>query len=491
MRRFAKILTIIFPSICPESSRWRHRDSQSRSPTKSYKLDPRRRFILSVIRNPKFDTPFAQWDHPESPGAALIVLHEGQIIYQQGYGSANLEYGVPITPDTIFHVASISKQFTTMAITLLAADGKLTLDDEIHTHLPELPDFGHPITIRHLIHHTSGLRDQWALLKLAGWRMDDVITTEQILKLVGRQRSLNFPPGTEFLYSNTGYTFLAEIVKRVSGQTLREFSAARIFTPLGMSSTHVHDDHEEIVRNRAYSYKPNQSGGFRHSVLSYANAGATSLFTTIGDLARWLVNFDTSVVGTPALLQRFQEPYTLVNGETIAYASGLRWGDHRGVRFVGHSGSDAGYRTFTCRFPEHNLGIVVLSNLSTFRPDLRAMEVAEAFFGGRVALGLETPETPTVPAPSITISSEQLAEYTGRYYCEELDTTYQISEQGGELRLSHPRLMDMLFVATGVDAFRDKEPGTLSLAFFRESGQVAGLLMDWGRVRDVRFTRVG
>src|SRR6185436_1924774 len=234
----------------------------------------------------KVDKLFANWDKPDSPGAALIVVKDGAVVYKRGYGSANLEYNIPITPATVFHVASVSKQFTAFAITMLAKAGKLSLDDDIHKYLTELPDFGQKITIRHLLHHTSGLRDQWELLAMAGWRLDDVITKEHILKMVRHQKELNFSPGQEYLYCNTGYTLLAVIVERITGQSFREYMQETIFKPLNMTGTHFHDDHEMIVKNRAYSYRPYGPQDFKLSALNYANVGATSLFTTVEDMAR-------------------------------------------------------------------------------------------------------------------------------------------------------------------------------------------------------------
>ncbi len=233
---------------------------------------------------PKIDALFTEHDAWDRPGLAISVVRDGDLQYARGYGCANLEYDIPITPATVFHVASVSKQFTSFSIVLLAEEGKLALDDDVHKYLPDdVPDFGPTITLRHLMSHTSGIRDQWALLAMAGWRLDDVITREHILKLMRRQQDLNFEPGAEYLYSNMGYTLLAEVVAKVSGQSFREFTAERIFKPLGMTHTHFHDDHEEIVPNRAYSYAPD-GDGFHKSVLSYANVGATSLFTTAEDL---------------------------------------------------------------------------------------------------------------------------------------------------------------------------------------------------------------
>ncbi|MDF2630883.1 MAG: beta-lactamase family protein [Symbiobacteriaceae bacterium] len=399
----------------------------------------------AVATLPAVDALFAEWNRPDSPGAALAIIHEGQIVYQQGYGSANLEYGIPITPATIFHVASLSKQFTAATMALLAREGKLSLDDEIHTHLPELADLGHPITIRHLIHHTSGLRDQWELLTMAGWRMDDVITHHQIMEIVKRQRELNFPPGTEWLYCNTGYTLMAEIVRRVTGQSLRQFADARIFQPLGMTSTLFFDDHEEIVPNRAYSYRPNQqTTGFRKSVLSYANVGATSLFTTVGDLAKWLINFERPVVGDEQLIRQLQEPYFLTSGEDSHYAFGMWHKSQNGIPYVGHGGADAGFRTVVLRFPTLRLGVVILANLSTFAPQSIALKVAEVYLGDSVQWG-PTPPPPASPAPAepIAISSDELHTFAGSYYSDELDITYTVTVASGELQVSRRRLEDI------------------------------------------------
>ncbi|MFZ5823997.1 MAG: serine hydrolase domain-containing protein [Bacillota bacterium] len=442
---------------------------------------------------PQVDALFADWDKPDSPGAALVIIHEGQIVYRRGYGSANLEYGIPISPATVFHVASVSKQFTAAAIALLAERGSLSLDDTVQTHLPEVPDFGHPITIRHLIHHTSGLRDQWEILRLAGWRMDDVITQKQIMQIACRQRDLNFPPGSEYLYCNTGYTFLAEIVARVSGRSFRQFTQEQIFQPLGMRSTHFHDDHEEIVPHRAYSYKPDGKGGFKHSVLNYANVGATSLFTTADDLARWLLNFELPVVGTPALIQQLHQRFTLTSGETIPYAFGLNHTQYRGVPCVGHSGWDAGFKSFAGRFPEQRLGVVLLTNLVTFNPYDLAGKVAVAYLGDQVAWGPEEPPAPpaaTPPTAWLELSADQLRPFAGSYYSEELDISYQITPEAGALLVTGRRREDLRFVPVEGETFREKENGMLSLTFVREGGQVTGMQVDGGRVRHLRFARV-
>ena len=312
------------------------------------------------------DSLFCKYGKSDSPGCAVALIKDGTIIYKQGYGMANLEYNIPVTPSTIFHVASVSKQFTAFAILLLESDGKLSINDDIRKYLPEMPDFGKTITIHHLILHTSGLRDQWDLAVAGGWRMDDVITQDQLLKLIFHQKELNFAPGEEHLYCNSGYTLLTEIVSRVSGKPFVEFAKERIFKPLGMNDTHFHIDHEQIVKNRAYSYHENGSGSYKISALNYANVGATSLFTTVEDMAKWNNNFDTCQVGGKAVIDKMQIKGVLNSGKEIDYACGLSIGEYKGLKTVSHNGGDAGFRSQFKRFPDQHFALVVLSNHASF-----------------------------------------------------------------------------------------------------------------------------
>ena len=251
------------------------------------------------------DKIFEKWDKPDSPGCAIAVIKDGRIVYKRGYGMANLDHDVPITPSTVFNIASVSKQFTAAAIALLAQQGKLLLDDEARKYIPELPDFGTPITIRHLIHHTSGLRSQTALLDLAGWRIGlDHVTEEDVLGLLFRQRELNFRPGEKYEYSNTNYILLAQIVTRVSGQTFREFTRAHIFEPLGMKNSFFRDDHDEIVKNQAYGYVPTEDDTFQLSMPTSYTVGSTGLLTTVEDLARWDRNFYDGRVGGSVFIEQ-------------------------------------------------------------------------------------------------------------------------------------------------------------------------------------------
>jgi CubicO group peptidase (beta-lactamase class C family) len=277
---------------------------------------------VQTDRAKEIDAIFQEVNRPDSPGAATAVIEQGKLAYQKGYGSANLEYNIPIGPDTIFHVASVSKQFTAMAVVLLERDGKLSIDDDVHKYLPELPDYSQKITLRNLLQHTSGIRDQWQTLSTAGWSMEDVITQDQILRMLFRQKELNFPPGTRHLYSNSGFTLLAEIVTRVSGKPMPEFCDERLFRPLGMTHTHFHQDLHQIVPGRAYSYSPAKGGGFENAPLNYANVGATSLFTTADDLVKWLDNFREPKVGGATAIARLQEQCVLTNGQKVDYGLG-------------------------------------------------------------------------------------------------------------------------------------------------------------------------
>jgi CubicO group peptidase (beta-lactamase class C family) len=355
------------------------------------------------------DKVFAAWDKPESPGLSIAVMRDGKVVHSRGYGLANLEYGVRNTPATVFHAASVSKQFTAFAVHLLAQDGKLSLDDEVRKHLPELQVQGPPITIRHLLHHTSGLRDQWSLLQLAGLRMDDGITEGDILGLLWQQRQLNFAPGEDELYSNSGYTLLALIVKRVSGQSLAAFAQQRIFNPLGMENTHFHENYGELVKGRAYSYVRGREG-WRYTALSFSNVGATSLFTTVEDLARWDANFDDARVGGPALVAAMQVPGRLNSGREITYASGLGIRSHRGLAAVEHAGIDAGYRAHILRFPKQRLSVLMLGNASDLATGELARRVADIYLEGTA--GLDGPRA--FPA-EVELEAREFAPYLGDF----------------------------------------------------------------------------
>lgn len=383
----------------------------------------------------RVDAVFARFDKADSPGCALGVIKDGQIIYKRGYGMSNLEYGIPISPSSIFHIASISKEFTAMAVLMLAQQGKLSLDDDVRKYVSEVPDFGHRITIRNLIHHTSGLRDQWSLLELAGWREDDVITEGDILDLVSRQKALNFNPGDEHLYSNTGYTLLAVIVKRVSGQSLREFADANIFKPLGMSRTHFHDDHSMLVKDRTSAYQPRPAGGLKVSIPVFDTYGATSLFTTVEDMAKWDQNFVDKKVGGEKVIEQMLVPGVLNSGKKLTYAFGLSLGEYKGLKTVGHGGSDAGYRADFIRFPDERFSVVCFCNVSTANPSMLTRRVADIYLADK--LKQEPPRRAATALPVIPDAEkpteQELASKAGVYTEPKSETTLRIEMKDGKL----------------------------------------------------------
>ena len=380
------------------------------------------------------DSIFSSMNTETTPGCALSVMKNGLAIYEQGYGMANLEYGIPITPRSIFHVASVSKHFTAMAIELLVNDGEVSWDDDIRTYVPEVPDFGTPITLRHLVHHVSGIRDQWNLLSRSGWRWEaDVVTQGDVLDITSRQTALNFPTGSRYLYSNTGFTLLAVVVERVTGQTLREFSTERMFEPLGMNDTHFHDDHNMIVPNRAWAYEPDDNGAFglRNSIPDFDVVGATSLFTTVHDLASWDRNFDTGRVGGRPALDRLHQLFVLTSGENTTYAHGLSVGTYRGLQTVGHGGSDAGYRSHFLRFPSEGISIAVLCNFPSSDPGGLARRVANVYLADRLA----DPAVSSHTGATVPLSRREMEALTGVYHAEINDQMREVSLEDDDLML--------------------------------------------------------
>lgn len=363
----------------------------------------------------QIDQIMARFNSISSPGASIAVMKDGKIVFRKGYGCAELEYDIPITASTVFHIASVSKQFTAFAILMLESEGKLSINDDVRKYIPEVPDFGKVITLNHLIHHTSGLRDQWELLAMAGWRLDDNITTKQILNLVSRQKELNFNPGDEMLYCNTGYTLLAEVVARVSGMSFADFARTRIFEPLKMTHTLFYDDCEKVVKNRAYSYYSDQSG-FKKSNLNYSTVGATSLFTTSEDLCLWAQNFEKPVVGKD-FIEKMAQRDVLNNGDTIGYGMGQGVYVYKGLKVFEHGGADAGYRTDLMRIPDQHFSVNVLSNMASFNPGDIASKIRDIYLTYNETVQPEQPaiEASLADTGIIRPTRDQLITYAGKY----------------------------------------------------------------------------
>ncbi|MCI0461811.1 MAG: serine hydrolase [Gemmataceae bacterium] len=333
---------------------------------------------------PQVDKLFAKWNKPDSPGAAVAIVKDGKVVHQHGYGMASLEHNLPIGTATLFLIASVSKQFTVFLILLLAQGGRLSLDDDVRKHIPELPSFGEKITIRHLIHHTSGLREETNVHALMGRSMEDVTTRADFLGWVRDQKQLSFPPGKEYTYCNTGYTLLGLIVERVSGKSVRVFADEKVFKPLGMKKTVFRDDHRMVIKNAASSYNRHPLSGFQTVTVPYGMAGGTNLFTTVEDMARWDQNFYDGKVGGLALIQQMQQKGRLADGKEITYAGGLNIEQYRGLKAVRHDGSHGGYRSTIMRFPEQRFSVIILANSGDMQPGALGRKIADLYLADRL-----------------------------------------------------------------------------------------------------------
>jgi CubicO group peptidase (beta-lactamase class C family) len=393
------------------------------------------------------DRLFDEWRGTDRPGCAVGVSRDGRVVYEQGYGMANLETGTPIRPWSIFQVGSTSKQFTAMAIMLLVGDGKLSLDDNIRRYLPEIPDYGTPITIRHLLTHTSGLRDYDFLFSLRQSQAD-LVTDTTILRILSRQRALNFTPGTQWSYSNSGFMLLGLIVARVSGHSLREFADERMFRPLGMANTHFHDQEGMLTPGRTTGYLRTQAG-WRVFMANETTVGGTGLFTTVGDMLKWEANLDHPLVGDRALVDQMEAQARLTNGDTINYGFGLGIGRYRGARGVGHGGTTFGYQADERRFPEQGLAVAVECNTRNVDTQALVRRIADAYLGG--ALGPVETEVPPQPVP---VAAAVLASRVGIYVQPTTLEFVDVSMRDGELTYNLNRRVDRPMVPVAEHRFR-------------------------------------
>ena len=419
------------------------------------------------------DRLFAEWDKPDSPGCALAVIREGEIAYKKGYGMADLERNVPLSPRSVFDLASTSKQFVAMCILLLAEQGKLSLDDDIRCHIPEMPDYGEPITLRHLVHHTSGIRDYLELMTLCGMRLENDYYEEEIIALLARQKALNFRPGEEYLYSNSGYFLLGEIVKRVAGQSLNDFACEQIFQPLGMDHTRFYDDFTMIVPDRAIGYAPRDGGGYGTELYHFDLVGDGGLLSSVEDLFLWDQNFYENKLGGggPELIDRMLTRGTLKDGKALSYAFGLELGQYRGLPTVSHGGSWAGYRSDIIRFHEQRFSVIYLSNLSTFKPTALAKQVADLYLEGQYKGEASGPggEIPLASAPA------DLRYRAGDFVNPKTGTVLKLSVVDGKLTVSHPSGLIFQIVPTAEDRFRSVD-APVDLAFAFEESSAGGAM---------------
>jgi len=376
-------------------------------------------FLVSLTtadeKTDKVDKLFSKWDSTVSPGAALAIIKDGKVIYRRGYGMANLEHNIPITPTSVFRIGSTSKQFTASCIAILALQGKISLDDDIRKYMPELPKYQKPITIRHLLHHTSGIRDY---------------TPGDSLELLSRQKGLNFLPGEEHLYSNSGYFLLGVIINRASGKSLNDFAQTHIFKPLGMKNTHFHDDHTMVVKNRADGYSPTKKG-FRIDMTTLDHVGDGGVFTTVEDLFLWDQAFYSYKLGKE-LMELIQTPGMLNSGKKLDYAFGLSVTEYKGLKKVSHGGGFVGFRAQMARFPEQKFTVVCLANLGPINPSRLCNQVADIFLADMLKKDEKEPEKKE-KVKAVALSKQELADKTGNYQDERTGTWTIISMKESKL----------------------------------------------------------
>ena len=484
----------------------------------------------------RVDAAFAKWT-AVTPGCAVAVAANGVPVLAKGYGMADLEHDVPITAQTIFEAGSVSKQFTAAAVMLLAREGKLSLDDQVRKYIPELPDYGSPLTIRHMLNHTSGLRDWGSVAAIGGWpRTRRVHTQANMLDIASRQTALNFVPGTHWSYSNTGYNLAAMIVTRVSGKPFPEFTRERLFVPLDMTHTSWRDDFTRIVKGRAIAYSG--SADF-HTDMPFEDVyGNGGLLTTVGDLLKWNEHFDAPSLGDAEMIADQQRPGRFNDGRPHGYGLGLFLETYKGLREVNHSGSTAGYQAFLTRFPDQHVSAAVLCNVSSATPAAYAHEVADLFLGDRLKTGQGTPHgltaaqinaahgvyRSTLTGLAFTMGAEPdarhwtfephgavatdaygtsetyqrveewtpsapaLEVYAGTYASEEAETEMTATVEAGRLHLKRRPDTSIALTPIYLDAFRG---GALGTIIFRRdaAGKITAFSVVQDRVWDLRFRK--
>ncbi|MEA3420844.1 MAG: serine hydrolase domain-containing protein [Acidobacteriota bacterium] len=442
----------------------------------------------------KVDAMFKQWDSTDSPGAALGIFKAGRIIYARGYGIANLEYTLPWSSQNPSRIGSISKQFIAMCIAILAEQGKLSLDDNIRKFLPDWPEYNGPITIKHLLYHTSGVREYLTLVELMGKPEGSgyVYTPNELVRTLSRQKELNFKPGEIFSYSNSGYFLLSEIISRVSGMKTSAFAKKYIFSPLGMSNTHFHDDPNMIVKNRSYGYSPKKEGGFRLDILRLKVIGDLGVFTTIEDFLKWDQNFYDNKLGkgTKNLINMMLTQGKLNSGEVLPYAFGLNISLYGGLRTISHGGSAVGYQAQYMQFPDQRFSIVIMSNLGNFNTGRIARKIADLYLADQF---LEPPtprqrQRPQRDRPEpIRLSSSQLQKYAGNYYSDELDIKYILDVENNNLVLKLRETSSTL-TPYSTESFGW---GRRKLNFTRDrEKRITGFVLQAGIVNNIKFQKL-
>jgi CubicO group peptidase (beta-lactamase class C family) len=426
---------------------------------------------------------------PDGPGCAILVVEDGKIVFQRAYGIADMETGRPITTATAFNIASVTKQFTAACIALLAEEGKISLDDDIRKYLPEMPAYEAPVRIKHLIHHTGGVRDSVLLSFLKGLPVDETYDEPVRLDLLARQKELNFRPGEEHSYSNSGYFLLGVIVRRVTGMPVGEYAEKHLFAPLGMTHTSYHRDPARIGKDFAVGHVPDGAGKYRRTYVAPENRdfGDDGIYTTVEDMYRWDQNFYKNKVGGENFNTLLQTPGTLNNGDRLTYAFGLSIGEHGGLRTVSHQGGSLGYNAFILRFPERKFSVICLGNYALNTTKL-SYEIADLYLG----TPKEKPAHPPAPAVTYTVAEVDpalYADFAGKYLVNDgaiipistQDNRLYVQPPGAPLLELHPKSATEYFlkqVNVQVSFSRDEAGKTCKLVWHQNGHHIPAEKLD-------------
>ena len=413
------------------------------------------------------DGLFEQWDRPDSPGCAVGVIKDGDLVYKRGYGTADLDSKAPLTPSSVFDVCSIGKQFTAACIALLVQRGDISLDDDIRTYVPEVPRYDSPITIRHLVHHTSGLRDYIDLARLAGSEFKTYFGQKEALEIIVSQPALNFEPGSEHLYCNSGYVSLAGVVERVTGGPFAQFAKEQVFDPLGMRNTRYYDGTASQAKGRVTGYQAGESGRFTRDTTTFFTVGDGGLLTTVDDLCLWDRAFSENKQWDEATTRLMLTSGKLNNGGDTNYGFGLVLGEYKGLRTVHHAGEWVGYQTDMVRFPDQHFTAICLSNLETVRPTRLTRRMADIYLADHF----------------------DLTEFVGEYRNDELRATHELVLEGTQVFLRQNGRNREPLGAMRSDRFKFMDADA---RFDRdEHGTITGFTCSTERARNIRFVKMG
>jgi CubicO group peptidase (beta-lactamase class C family) len=412
----------------------------------------------------KTDSLFTSWNTPNHPGGSVLISKNGKTIFSKAYGLASLEYNIPNTINTLFNIGSLSKQFTAMGIVLLEEQNKLSFDDDIRKHIPELVNYDKIITIRHLLNHTSGLRDLHGLLGLAGWRPADLETNEHVYRVFKNQKDLNFNPGDEFSYSNTGYIFLAKIIENVSEVGFEQWMEQNVFEPLGMKNTYVEAEHDRVVANNATSYYLRDE--FKRAIEYWGYFGSGNMHSTTEDQNIWLQNFNTPKKGWESAFKKLILTTPLNNGFETNYGFGVRIESYAGKKIIQHGGSVGGFRAITRVFPEEQLNIVILTNYSRSNIGSKTNKISDIFLSKREDTSIKEPvQKPQMP-DFISLSNKKLKQFEGVYWSDSEKSGRKIYVKNDTLRYSSSAKIEWALVPTNEHMFIMMHPSIKPIVTF-------------------------